>query len=249
MAHELGCVGVEVRNDLHHPLFGDKSAAEAGRDASALGLKLLALAELSAFTRFNDDTVLRAQVLVENAVNSGAQGVVLIPRCDGCDIGAVERKKNLHTALTELKPLFAEHGLVGFVEPLGFEASALRSKLEAVEAIENVGGQETFKLVHDTFHHFLEGSPQVFAAHTGIVHVSGVVDASVTRTDMLDKHRMLVDKADRLQNIAQLDSLLDEGYSGPVSMEAFAPEVHALSDPCEALRASFGYIANSVRAQ
>ena len=133
--------------------------------------------------------------------------------------------------------------LIGMVEPLGFEICALRYKAEAVEGIEAVGGKGRFKLVHDTFHHTLAHGGPLFPDHTGIVHVSGVVDQEVGINDMRDPHRVLVTKGDRLGNVEQIAALQAAGWSGPVSFEAFSPEIHALADPASALRASMDLIA------
>jgi 2-keto-myo-inositol isomerase len=128
------------------------------------------------------------------------------------------------------------------VEPLGFEVCALRYKSEAVEGIEGVGGKGRFKLVHDTFHHTLAHGGDLFPDHTGIVHISGVVDQTVTLGQMTDAHRVLVDGADRLGNIDQIAALQALGWAGPVCFEAFAPQVHASPDPAAELLASFALI-------
>ena len=72
---------------------------------------------------------------------------------------------------------------------------------------------------------------------TGLVHISGVTDAAVSVPDMRDPHRVLVDRDDRLGNIAQIRALLAGGYAGPFSFEPFAPAVHALASPGEAVAA------------
>ena len=48
---------------------------------------------------------------------------------------------------------------------------------------------------------------------------------------MRDPHRVLVDRDDRLGNIAQMRALLAGGYAGPFSFEPFALSVHALRSP------------------
>jgi 2-keto-myo-inositol isomerase len=111
---------------------------------------------------------------------AGAEAVSLIPRNDNQGTGKGERRAALRVALKALKPMLEDHGLVGMVEPLGFEISALHYKAEAVEAIEAIGGRGRFKLVHDTFHHALAHGGPFFPDDTGIVHVSGVVHASTT---------------------------------------------------------------------
>ena len=103
-----------------------------------------------------------------------------------------------------------------------------------------------FKLVHDTFHHTLAHGEALFPDHTGIVHVSGVTDQTVTVAQMQDQHRVLVDRADRLGNIDQLAALAALGWTGPVSFEAFSPLVHASITPSADLSASIAFIRDGL---
>jgi len=146
----------------------------------------------------------------------------------------------------ELKPLLDDHDLIGLIEPLGFETCALRRKKEAVEAIESVGAADRFKIVHDTFHHTLAGGGPIFPAYTGIVHISGIVDPTLNVSEMRDEYRILVDENDRIENIRQLEQLLSAGYTGPVSFEPFAPDVHNLKDAGRAIEKSFQYIEDKL---
>ncbi|WP_135450469.1 TIM barrel protein [Tabrizicola caldifontis] len=243
LAARLGCVGIEVRNDLPQPLFDGMDPAEAGALVRAAGLRLLALAEVKRFNDWSDEKANEALALMRIARAAGAEAVSLIPRNDNRGMGNGERQAALRVALKALKPMLEDHGLVGMVEPLGFEICALRYKAEAVEAIEAIGGTGRFKLVHDTFHHTLAHGGPIFPEHTGIVHVSGVVDQEVALSDMRDPHRVLVTPADRLGNIAQIEALRAAGWDGPVSYEAFSPLVHELADPEAALRASMDHIS------
>ena len=248
-AKALGCVGVEFRNDLARPLF-DGLAPEAIREAAASrGLRILALAEVKMFNAWSDTKRDEASALMDVAVRCGAEAVSLIPRNDNQGMGNGERQANLRLALRELKPMLEAHGLTGLVEPLGFEICALRYKEEAVEAIEALGAKGCFKLVHDTFHHHLAHGGPIYAEHTGIVHVSGVVDQTLAVSEMRDGHRVLVDGRDRLGNIEQLRALAAAGYAGPVSFEPFAKEVHDLADPVAALAESMEFIRSRLAAR
>lgn len=242
LAADLGCVGVEVRNDLPQPLFDGMDPAVAGDLARAKGLRLLAVAEVKRFNDWSEDKAAEALALMKIARAAGAEAVSLIPRNDNLGMGNGERQAALRVALKALKPMLEDHGLTGMVEPLGFEICALRHKSEAVEAIEATGGKGRFKLVHDTFHHTLAHGGPYFPDHTGIIHISGVVDQTVTLGQMTDAHRILVDEADRLGNIDQIAALQGLGFTGPVSFEAFAPQVHASTDPKADLAASIKFI-------
>lgn len=243
LAKQLGCVGIEARNDLPQPLFDGMDAEDAGAFVRDNGLRLLAVAEVKRFNDWSEDKAAEALALMKIAKAAGAEAVSLIPRNDNLGMGNGERQANLRVALKALKPMLEDHDLVGMVEPLGFEICALRYKAEAVEGIEAVGGKGRFKLVHDTFHHTLAHGGPLFPDHTGIVHVSGVVDQEVGVNEMRDPHRVLVTKGDRLGNVEQITALQAAGWNGPVSFEAFSPEIHALADPASALRASMDLIA------
>lgn len=241
-AAALGCVGVEVRNDLPQPLFDGLDPARAGAMARDRGLRILALAEVKRFNDWSDAKAEEARDLIRIAVACGAEAVSLIPRNDNGGMGNGERQANLRVALKALRPMLEDAEMRGMVEPLGFPVCALRYKAEAAEAIEDLGAGGTFRLVHDTFHHHLAGGGPLFPEHTGIVHVSGVVDPSLSVEEMGDRHRILVDGRDRLGNVSQLRALDAAGWRGPVSFEAFAPETHALPDPVASLRESMDFI-------
>jgi len=245
----LGCVGVEVRNDLPAPLFNGDDAIRCGSMAFDATLKIFAVAEVKAFNNFTDATREQASALMEQAAACGADGVVLIPQCDGRGTEQVQRIQSLRHAITELLPMLEHFRLTGFIEPLGFEQSSLRLKSEVVESIEACGGGKHFRLVHDTFHHFLAGGGPFFPEMTGLVHVSGVVDNSLAVEDIRDEHRVLVDQHDRLGNIEQILALINGGYNGPVSMEAFAPAVHQYANAGSKLNESFEFIQTAVQAQ
>jgi 2-keto-myo-inositol isomerase len=249
LSNKLGCVGVEVRNDLPQPLFDGMDPAEAGAFIRDNGLRLLAVAEVKRFNDWSEDKAAEALALMKIAKAAGAEAVSLIPRNDNQGMGNGERQANLRVALKALKPMLEDHGLVGMVEPLGFEICALRYKAEAVEGIEAVGGKGRFKLVHDTFHHALAHGGPLFPEHTGIVHVSGVVDQEVGLADMRDPHRVLVTPGDRLGNVEQIAALQAAGWNGPVSYEAFSPEVHAFADPAAELAKSFEFIRSGLAAR
>ncbi len=171
---------------------------------------------------------------------------MLVPVNEGGDRPDDGRHDRLCEALSALRTILADKGVFGLVEPLGFESCTLRSKRAAVDAIRAVGGQAQFRLVHDTFHHHLAGEPDLFAAETGLVHVSGVSDPDVTISMMRDAHRVLVTPDDRTDTVAQIRELYASGYKGPISFEPFSPAIHGLQDPAPAMKASMDYIRTSL---
>lgn len=248
LARSLGCVGVELRNDLGRPLFDGAAPEDVRAAARDGGVRIVGLSQVYPFNAWSDSVRGEVARLIEDARACGAETVSLIPRNDGHGTAAAERRENAATALREIGPMLDGTGLVALVEPLGFETSSLRDKAETIEIIERVGGRERFKLVHDTFHHYLAGGGDMFPEWTGIVHVSGVVEGDLALLTIRDEHRILVDANDRLGNVSQLIELVEAGYRGPVSFEAFSPTVHAVSDPEAELRRSIAFLEAELAA-
>ena len=244
LAVRLGCVGVEFRNDLPGvELFGGAPAKHVKAAAEQHGIRIIALSEIK---RFNDWSATRrdqAKRLIETAVDCGAEAVALIPvNAPEFRPGPREGERVLRKALEELAPEIEASGLVGFVEPLGFEHASLRTKRAAVDAIADIGGSRMYRVVHDTFHHHLAGESEMFPAMTGIVHISGVNDPELDKTEMRDGDRVLVDSEDRLGSVKQMKALAAGGFDGCFSYEPFAKSVHQFSDPEPALRHSMDFI-------
>lgn len=246
MAKALGCVGVELRNDLERPLFDDEMASGVSEIMTAKGQRLLALAEVKAFnvkTLAKCDT---AEALIVTAAASGAEAVALIPAVAKGKLDREEQRDALRTALQVLQPILENYGMRGLIEPLGFVTSTLRFKKDVVRVLDEMNRPACFGIVHDTFHHHVAGETAIYADLTAIVHISGATDPAPTADQMTDAHRVLVDANDRLGNIDQLRRLRAAGYTGPASFEVFAPEIHDMKDPTAALAGSIAFIASQL---
>ncbi|MCQ4631177.1 TIM barrel protein [Shinella sp. CPCC 100929] len=247
LAVSLGMTSVEIRNDLDgNAILDATTPAEVKALAARHGLTIISINALQRFNEWTPARAAEAKELIDYASACGARALVLVPKNDGTGQADGERQANLREALTALNPLLDAAGIIGLVEPLGFEICSLRSKREAVEAIKAVGGEQTFRLVHDTFHHHLAGEPDLFADLTGLVHISGVEDPAVSVSDMRDGHRVLVGPMDRLGNISQIKALLAAGYSGPLSFEPFSPAVHDVGDPQAAVAESVAFLRENI---
>jgi 2-keto-myo-inositol isomerase len=242
LAQSLGCIGVELRNDLARPLFDGDDAETVRKAAVDRGLRVIGVSQIYPFQDWSEETERSVRTLIDQAVACGGESFTLIPRNDGRAEPEETRLADLRAALERVVPLAETAGIVALVEPLGFLSSSLRHKEEAVRVIEDLGATGRVKLVHDTFHHTLAGGGPYFVEHTGIVHVSGLTDPAPSVEEMRDDHRGLIDADDRLENIAQLKALLSQGYSGPISIEAFSPELHQLEDPEPVLRETIEFI-------
>jgi 2-keto-myo-inositol isomerase len=247
LAARLGCVGVEVRNDLGKPLFDSLAPASAGKLAADKGLRIVGLSQVYPFNSWDSARDAEVRALIDIAKAAGAETISLIPRNDGTGLGNGERQANLRVAMKAILPMLQDNDIVALVEPLGFMRSSLRSKTELVDTIESIDGKGHFKLVHDTFHHVLADGGALFPDQTGIVHISAVVDPDLRIDQMEDEHRVLVDADDRLGNVAQIAALIDAGYAGPISYECFSPATHALADPYAEISRSFDFISSQLR--
>lgn len=240
-ARKLGLAEVEIRNDLPD-IVGSMEPAEVKAAAEKAGVTIISINALYPFNVWSGDLPERAVTMADYAAAIGAKALVMCPLNDGTAVSF----DDLVLALKAMKPILVERGLTGLVEPLGFPVSSLRTKAEAIRAIDAADGADIYRLVHDTFHHHLANEPDFFPERTGLVHISGVVDPAVSVADMLDAHRVLVDGDDRLENIAQIRTLEAAGYDGPYSFESFAAEVHALSDPAVAVKHSIDHISRAL---
>ena len=242
-------VGQFVSSREHAQLGPGAALRRLLKADTAAGLEVVSVNALYPFNVWSDERARQTEALAALAAAAGATGLVLCPLNEGKMLeDTPEKAAALRAALTAIRPIVEAHGLKGFVEPLGFPVSSLRSKRYALAAIDDIGGAGVFSLVHDTFHHRGAGEEAVFAARTGLVHISGLEDPEISFTDMLDGHRVLVGPKDRLGNVEQLRELYADGYDGVVSFEPFAREVHALRDPIAAVRESMAFLRGALAA-
>lgn len=245
-AEVLGCVGVELRNDLGRPLFDGEPAADIAEAAAMHGQEILGLAEIKAFNENPEDKLDQAEALISAAMNCGAKGVALIPAMAKGRVDRGDQRSALRRALTLLQPILENCAMQGLIEPLGFANCSLRFKEDLVAVLDEMQRPACFALVHDTFHHTLAGGGTLYADLTAIVHISGVTDPARGVDQMRDADRGLVDARDRLGTIAQLRNLRAAGYTGPASFEVFAPDIHELKDPTAALAGSIAFISSQL---
>ncbi len=227
-----GFDAVELRNDLPGlKILDDLQPGDVRELCRIYDIRIITI---NALQRFNDaegclDTrVKQLHSLVEIASLAGIDAVVLCPVNDAGDIRTYgQRMDDTIAALAAFGPVLQEAGILGFVEPLGFSQCSLRFKRDAVQAIEQSGYQECFKLVHDTFHHYLSGEAELFPSMTGLIHVSGVLSGTPA-ADISDDDRVLVTEDDILGNREQVRGLLSGGFSGYCSFECFSQDVQTL---------------------
>lgn len=241
MAAEIGVDAVEIRNDLPGlPIADGTAAADIRAAVKRHGLRIISINALQRFNDWSPQRAKEARALADYAKACGAEALAMCPVND-TSFWPSERDRldGLASSLAELAPILAERGVIGLVEPLGFEESSLRLKQDAVNAI---AGNPTFRLVHDTFHHAIAGEAKLFPAETGLVHISGVEDPALALSAMRDPHRVFVGPQDRLDNTGQLRSLRNGGYSGYASFEPFAETGDPPQEIAAAIQESIAFL-------
>ena len=243
----LGCTDVEIRNDIAGQAMLDGTSPDLIRVAAARhGQKILTINALQRFNDWSPTRASEAEVLAKACARTGAAALILVPKNDGTGCGDGERKTNLAAALRGLAPILARHGIMGYVEPLGFEICSLRLKSEAAEVIHHLDLGDRFRLTHDTFHHHLAAEATLFPDLTGLIHISGVTDPGIATADMRDHHRVLVDGHDRIGNLTQIRALQAAGVTAACSFEPFAASVHDSATLQGDLSASMTYIRKAL---
>jgi 2-keto-myo-inositol isomerase len=230
-ATDLGFKYVELRNDLAGKEILDGLSDDALRQLlDVTSIKPLTINALSRFedVRAVDANLVRLKGLIVQAKRINCSQIVLCPLNEADDSRSPgERAEQLVTALNAFGPLLAEAKMTGLIEPLGFSVSALRTKRQALAGISQCDYPGSYKLLHDTFHHYLGEEEDFFPEETALVHVSGVLPGKV-RSAITDSDRVLVTGDDILDNRGQVATLLRAGYTGPFSYEPFSQEVQRL---------------------
>jgi 2-keto-myo-inositol isomerase len=235
LAQRVGVHAVEIRNDIEgHEFANGMPAPELKARLDDAGLKL---ASVNALQRFNDwtaDRAVAARALITYAAALGAPGVVLCPaHLPGDDLHA-DAHVRLCDGLRALQPMFADAGIKGYVEPLGMRHSSMNRQLQAVAAVDDIGGWQNFQMC-DT----------LFPERIGLIHISGIARADLTPADLTEPDRGFVFLGDRVGNIARLRAMIAAGYSGFVSMEPFSPTTQQDPQITARLRASLDYVAGA----
>ncbi|MBD3305335.1 TIM barrel protein [candidate division KSB3 bacterium] len=252
LAAELDIHKVELRNDLPNVgIIDGHMPAEVKAFSDTYGVQIITI---NALQHFNLGSRLQSRVdelrdLVSLAADIECEALVLCPHNDVNDTRSAEACfQETVAALKAFAPIFEDSGLMGYVEPLGFQESSLSSLVTAVQAIQASGCQQ-YKIVYDTFHHHLgPDTPQTVeneydVAYTGLIHISGI-ESEIPSTAFRDEHRILVGAADKLKTREQVQKLVALGYTGAISFEPFADVVHhmSLEEIKAAIQASIGYL-------
>ena len=244
LSSQMGLIKIELRNDLPGTgIIAPYSPEQVKGLSEKYNIKILTI---NALQKFNLGAVLpevwqELKEMIRLAVAIDCEAIVLVPTNDVKDKRDSDViTQETVTALKAFGPVFEDNGIRGYVEPLGFAECSLRSKVSALQAIQE-SGFSNYKIVHDTFHHYLGLDSDATlkndydVSYTGLVHVSGVV-SHIPSKQYRDDHRILITDGDRLKNREQLELLINLGYKGDISFEPFAKDVQEME--IEALAAA-----------
>jgi 2-keto-myo-inositol isomerase len=241
-----GLSKVELRNDLPgKPSIADIIDGIKPADALTLakdnGISVLSINALQKFNLPEKrlPCIEELKKLLDLASTIECPAIVLCPNNEARDKRSPARKYlDTVDALRDYGPLFAEYGIAGFVEALGFGISSLAS-LPAAQGAIAASGFACYRTLLDSFHHYIGpdtagmfGMDGLGAAYetalTGLVHISGVED-NIPAEQFLDAHRILVGPMDRMGNKALIQKLDARGYLGVYSFEPFSKAVQDLN--------------------
>jgi 2-keto-myo-inositol isomerase len=198
LARAGGAEAVEIRNDIAGQEFADGTpAGELKRRIEDAGLRVASINALQRFNHWTPEREREAAALVRYAHDLGAPGIVLCPVIAAAHGRSdAELEGMLRAALRGLKPILSDHGVIGYVEPLGMVDSTLRHQSIAAAALEEIGGQGTFQICYDTFQHFRASATKTFPEWIGLVHVSGITRTDLSGEELTEPDRGLVDDRD-----------------------------------------------------
>ncbi len=231
LAADLGVKYVEVRNDLAGKgVLDGLSDAALQKAFNDTGTRVLTINALYPFEdiRVLNENIEKLTGLIAEANRIDCPHIVLCPLNDASDKRSpAQRADELVAALNAYAPLFAEAKMIGLIEPLGFEICSLRTKKAALESIASCEYPAAYKLLHDTFHHYLSDEAELFPTQTAVVHVSGLL-AGKRKAATTDEDRILVTEEDIMDNRGQVAALQESGCMAPISYEPFSSQVRDL---------------------
>jgi 2-keto-myo-inositol isomerase len=239
LTHDLGLQYVELRNDLPgRKVIDNYSIQEIRYLTRRYNIKICSINALPQFNYLEeiDRTIKELKNLLSLAKEIDSQAIVMCPVNKKNDLVSLEKQYlEVVPCLKELIPVFKDYSIQGYIEPLGFESSSLRSILLATKAIQEIGYDEGYKIVYDTFHHVLGPddlerlSKEYDMGCTGLMHISAVT-VDLPAGQYRDEHRNMDFKEDRFKNKEQIDFFIRQGYEGIISFEPFAEEVQRLTE-------------------
>lgn len=237
LVKNCGLSKVELRNDMPGGKVTDNlSNEQLNALATEFGIEIVTINALGMFNLLEDQAALlkNAEALLVQAKAIHSKALVMCPHCSTSDRRSeAQKREDTLAALQLLAPLFKQYGVEGYVEPLGFGISSLRSSLLAQAIIRD--SDAPYKLVLDTFHHYLsdviqpEFDAQIRVEQIGLVHLSGVEDPRI-KGALSDEERIMLSDKDRLASVTQVQNLERLGYQGVYAFEPFSSQLNTWTE-------------------
>ena len=249
LAVELGVSAIELRNDVKENSITDIGIAKSvAQYALKKNIEVLTINALYPFNIWNKERKAQAEMLADLCQATGAKALVCCPLVsENMKLTEYEQIQKATNALKEISLILKSRGLIGHVETLGCPKSSLRKKKFALKAIDDAGVSNIFNLLHDNFHHAGAKETEYHPKRTGLVHISSVINQSLTMKDLQDSHRFFVQDKDLTSCIKQIQELINKGYSGYFSFEPFADEIWNYSDPGSVIKESMNFITENIK--
>ncbi|CAJ0992465.1 TIM barrel protein [Pantoea sp. Nvir] len=227
LVQRIGLNKVELRNDMWSGKVCDDLTYKQMQDLiTKYNIEVITINALYPFNRVDESVLKKAEGLLQDAKAINAKALVMCPLNEGVDITAEETLASIKT----LEICFAQYGVNGLVEPLGFPTSSMRSAVKTQQLINEA--HSSFKLVIDTFHHHIyDNAEQNFSTAIdvnviGLVHISGVEDTRAT-AKLTDEERVMLSNRDVLNSVAQIKRLEVLGYKGIYAFEPFSSQLNS----------------------
>ena len=245
LAKNIGLKKIELRNDLSKINIKKQNPKKIAELSIKNKVKIISINALQKFNIWNKKREEELINLCNFAKKCNCESVVLVPLNNGNYTNYNQRRKILSYSLKNISIILNDYGLLGLIEPLGFKTSSLRYKIEAIETIDSIRNNSSLRILHDTFHHYLSNEKKVFPEYTKLVHISGV-SKKIIKSKMRDKHRVMIDKNDHLENLKQIKMLINKGYKKNFSFEPFSKKIQNITDPSSIILSSMQFIKSKL---
>ena len=137
----------------------------------------------------------------------------------------------LRHSLRMLRPILLDHGVTGYVEPLGMKGSTMKRQATAVApSTTSLAGMRT-EFVTTLFSSTAAATRKCSRTASDWCTSQESIATDLPPGDLTEPDRGLVNEKDRVGIIRQLRSLIDGGYAGYVSIEPFKPSVQQDPEP------------------
>lgn len=249
---KCGLNKVEIRNDMPSgKILDDLTPSQFNELAHQYGIEVVTINAIYPFNlpSSRKSVEQRAREMLDIAQNINVGAIIMCPFNEVDTRSEQEKINDTVDSIKYFSDIFAQYGIGGLIEPLGFPISSLRSFKLAGQILKETN--TPFKMTFDTFHTYLSGLSitdfklDIDINQIGLVHLSGVEDARA-REELTDEERIMLSKNDVLKSKEQVIELERLGYKGIYSFEPFSSILSSWTakDIESAINSSITYICD-----